>query len=153
MLRKILLLTLSLTGCTVTVGGGPTCEQDSSLPGCSGSNGDPGPGANGPDASCPAVTFSPMLTTPSIELLIDRSGSMAEAIGGTSRYNAVRTALTDPTIGVVTRLQTKAYFGASLYSTDAPCPRLTVDSQGRSLNNRAAIAPLVLVIRARKLGV
>src|SRR5438067_8722650 len=30
----------------------------------------------GPDANCPAIHFTPMKTTPSVELLLDRSGSM-----------------------------------------------------------------------------
>jgi len=103
--------------------------------------GDNGGGGGGPDASCPAVNFTAQAITPSIHLLIDRSGSMDEAIGGTSRYNAVRTALVDPTNGVVTKLQSKAYFGASLYSTDAPCPKLY--SVPRATDNRNAIANLI----------
>src|SRR5882672_6046303 len=35
-----------------------------------------GSGSGTPDANCPAVHFTPMKTTPSIELLLDRSGSM-----------------------------------------------------------------------------
>src|SRR5688572_3151608 len=100
-----------------------------------------GPGPNGPDASCPAVNFTAKAVTPSIHLLIDRSGSMNDPIGGTSRYNAVRTSLIDSTNGVITKLQSKAYFGASLYSTDAPCPKLyTVN---RNLMNRDNIAGLI----------
>jgi len=106
------------------------CESDNSNP--------PPPG---PDANCPAVNFTATAVTPSIQLLIDRSGSMAESIGNTSRYNAIRTSLVDPTNGVVTKLQTKAYFGASLYSTDSPCPKLY--SVNRALNNRDAIAGLI----------
>jgi hypothetical protein len=102
---------------------------------------DPQNNPTGPDASCPAVNFTAKAVTPSISLLIDRSGSMAEAIGNTSRYNAIRTSLVDPTNGVITKLQTKAYFGASLYSSDTPCPRLY--SVGRALNNRDGIANLI----------
>ncbi len=106
------------------------CESDGT---------DPGP--TGPDASCPAVNFTAKAVTPSIQLLIDRSGSMNDPIGGTTRYNAVRTSLVDGTNGVVTKLQSKAYFGASLYSTDAPCPKLY--SVGRQINNHSAIAGLI----------
>ena len=102
---------------------------------------DPGPGMTGPDASCPAVNFTAKAVTPSIQLLIDRSGSMDENIGNISRYDAVENALVNATTGVVTKLQGKAYFGASLYSTDAPCPKLY--NVGRSINNRDAIAQLI----------
>jgi hypothetical protein len=95
----------------------------------------------GPDANCPAVNFTATPTIPSISLLIDRSQSMTNNIGGKSRYAAVRDALVAPTTGVVTTLQAKAFFGASLYSTDAPCPRLY--SVPRAMNNQAAIATLI----------
>jgi hypothetical protein len=98
-------------------------------------------GENGPDANCPAVNFTPMPVTPSIHLLIDRSGSMGTNFGGVTRYNALRSALTDATTGVVTSLQGKAYFGASLFSDDAPCPKLY--STPRVLNNRNAIDTLI----------
>ncbi|MDQ3364328.1 MAG: VWA domain-containing protein [Myxococcota bacterium] len=115
---------------------GYTCSADGR---CLDDGTDPGP--TGPDASCPAVSFTAKAVTPSINLLIDRSGSMNEQIGNVSRYSAVRTALIDPTAGVVTKLQSKAYFGASLYSTDAPCPKLY--SVPRALDNRNAIATLI----------
>ncbi len=100
-----------------------------------------GSGSNGPDANCPAVNFTATPTIPSISLLIDRSGSMDELIGNTTRYEAVRSSLVDNTDGVVTKLESKAYFGASLYSTDAPCPKLyTVP---RALNNKTAIQTLI----------
>ena len=103
------------------------------------SDGNTGP--TGPDASCPAVNFTAKAVTPSIQLLIDRSGSMADSIGNTSRYNAIRSALVDSTNGVITKLQSKAFFGASLYSTDSPCPKLY--SVGRAINNRDNIANLI----------
>ena len=99
------------------------------------------PPGTGPDASCPAVNFTAKAVTPSIQLLIDRSGSMDESIGTIDRYTAVRNALVEQTEGVVTKLQGKAYFGASLYSTDAPCPKLY--SVPRAMNNRDAIATLI----------
>ncbi|MDQ3339012.1 MAG: VWA domain-containing protein [Myxococcota bacterium] len=102
---------------------------------------DPSNNPSGPDANCPAVNFTATAVTPSISLLIDRSGSMAEPIGNTNRYNAIRTSLVDPTNGVITKLQSKAYFGASLYSTDAPCPRLY--SVPRAKDNAPAIANLI----------
>lgn len=122
----------ALTGCTpsqIGDGGNP--------PGPDAGNNGPG----GDDASCPAVNFTATAVVPSVQLLIDRSGSMDESIGNKTRYNAVRDALVDPANGVVTNLESRAYFGASLYSTDAPCPKLY--SVGRSMNNRAGIASLI----------
>ena len=98
------------------------------------------PSNPGPDASCPAVNFSATPVIPSISLLIDRSGSMAESIGNQSRYSAVRDSLVGSN-GVVTALENRAHFGASLYSTDAPCPRLY--SVPRAMGNRNTIAQLI----------
>jgi hypothetical protein len=104
------------------------------------SNG-PDAGADpGADAECPGVNFTAEPLVPSISLLIDRSGSMANSIGNTTRYRAVRDALVGPS-GVVTELENKAHFGASLYTTDSPCPRLY--SVPRALGNRAAIEQLI----------
>jgi hypothetical protein len=96
-----------------------------------------GPGSNGPDANCPAVNFTPMPATPSILLVLDRSGSMDMSLGGgMTRYEAMQNALTSAT-GVVTNLQTKAYFGAGLYG----CGGATalINPVARALNNAAAI--------------
>lgn len=95
---------------------------------------------NSDDATCPSVNFTATPIQPSISLLIDRSGSMNEAIGGQTRYRAVREALVGPS-GVVTELENRAHFGASLYSTDSPCPKLY--SVPRSMGNRASIAALI----------
>jgi hypothetical protein len=71
-------------------------------------------------------------------LVLDRSGSMREAFGNTNKWNSVRTALTDATNGVVSQLETKAYFGSMIYDTaNGDCPRLGATS--RALNNAAAI--------------
>jgi hypothetical protein len=101
----------------------------------------PGGGDDTPDAMCPAVHFTATKTTPSIALLVDRSGSMVSDIGGTSRYGAIKQALVDTTNGVVTKLQNEAYFGAALFSSDDPCPRLY--SVPRAMANRNAIATLI----------
>jgi len=128
-LASTVVTVVSLTACSPrVVPGGPD----------SGGGGDDGGG--GGDA-CPAVHFMAMKTTPSIALLIDRSGSMDNDIGGISRYNAIKNALVDGTNGVVTKLQAEAYFGASLFSSDDPCPRLY--SVPRALNDRNSIASLI----------
>ncbi len=117
-----------------TVGGGQCgdgyeCTADGNCVGT-------GMGMNGPDMACPAVNFTPMPATPSILLVLDRSGSMTQDLGGVTRYNAMRTALTSAT-GVVTGLQTKAYFGAGLYGCGAATT--LINPVPRALNNAATI--------------
>jgi hypothetical protein len=103
---------------------------------------DAGPGGTEPDAACPAVHFMATQVIPSIQLLIDRSGSMDTNLQNTntSRYDAMHDALVGST-GVVTTLQNSVYFGASLYSADSPCPKLY--SQGRAMGNYATIKSLI----------
>jgi hypothetical protein len=83
-----------------------------------------------------------MRTTPSVSLLIDRSGSMSTNLAGTStsRYQAIHDALVGAS-GVVTTLQDKVYFGAELFSSDSPCP--TLYSKARALNNYSTIKSLI----------
>jgi hypothetical protein len=110
-------------------GDGYTCTNDGTcIPGDSGSG-------SAPDANCPAVHFTAMPTTPSIELLIDGSGSMDTSIGGgQTRYTAIREALVG-TQGVVTTLKSQIYFGAAIFTDAAPCP--TLFKAPRMLNNTA----------------
>lgn len=99
---------------------------------------DSGPGSNGPDASCPSVTFTPMPVTPSIGLVLDRSGSMSGNDISPTRFGAMRAALVNNMTGVVKTLEAKAYFGTELYT----CNGNQVDLQTvpRALNNYAAIS-------------
>ena len=94
---------------------------------------------------CPSVTVSPMPRIPTVQLLIDQSGSMTQSFGGTDRWNAVKQALVGNQ-GVITTLQSQVVFGASLYTynqgTDAVCPRITRTPM-RSLNNGTAISQLL----------
>lgn len=79
---------------------------------------------------------------PSVHLVIDRSGSMGTAISGSqTRYQAVREALVG-TNGVVGQLQSKAYFAASLYTDDNPCPRL-YNTANRQMNNFTQVKNLI----------
>ena len=108
-----------------------------------------GGGSNDPDAACPALHFAPKRTTPSVELLLDESSSMSANYGpnGTppTRMEAMRTALIDPTNGVVAKLASQVIFGVTLYTGtgNAPptCPTLT--TQARALNNFPAIRTLL----------
>lgn len=92
-------------------------------------------GENGPDANCPAVNFTPMPVTPSIGLVLDQSGSMFP-----TRYPQMRDALVGPT-GVVTQLESKAYFGSELYTCGGAggTGPLDLTTVNRALNNAAAI--------------
>ncbi|MFN0248346.1 MAG: hypothetical protein ACKV2T_15755 [Kofleriaceae bacterium] len=119
---------------------------------------------NGPDAACPAVVFNPTPKTPSIGLVLDQSGSMLYGLINNSadptdpaiqaqrkaacaadpncRLTAMRSVLTGAT-GVVTQLQSKAYFGSSQYTCDKEFPDATSALQlidaPRALNNATAI--------------
>ncbi|MFN0250109.1 MAG: vWA domain-containing protein [Kofleriaceae bacterium] len=87
---------------------------------------------NGPDANCPAVNFTPMPATPSIQLVLDQSGSMFP-----TRYPQMRDALVNNATGVVSTLETKAYFGSLLYTCNGNANDFT--PVPRALNNAAAI--------------
>jgi hypothetical protein len=119
---------------------------------------------NGPDAACPAVVFNPTPQTPSIGLVVDQSGSMLYGLINNSndptdpviqaqrkaacatdpncRLTAMRSVLTGAN-GVVTQLQSKAYFGSSQYTCDKEFPDATSALQlidaPRALNNATAI--------------
>jgi hypothetical protein len=78
--------------------------------------------------------------TPTVELLIDRSGSMNAAFGASDRWNTIRNVLINPTDGVVMKMQDKVRFGLTLYTsylteadTAATCPNLV--EQPIALNN------------------
>lgn len=103
---------------------------------------DNGQGSNGPDASCPAVNFTPMPTTPSIGLVLDQSGSMIDnLIGGETRYKVMRDALVGTT-GVVTQLEAKAYFGAMLYTCNSS-NQLDINQVPRAPTNATAVRTLI----------
>jgi hypothetical protein len=131
LIRSLAIAVLALTGCSATIGG------ESPPPG------DDQPGDPGPDASCPAVHFTASQTNPSVQLLIDRSGSMSTNLPNTntSRYQAVHDGLVGAN-GVVAALQNKAYFGAALFSSDNPCPML-YKSNPRQMGNLTSIKSLI----------
>ena len=138
MTRLAAILAVSLAACAPTVG------DDFSDEGGGGSAGGGGGGQMGPDAgNCASVNFMATQVIPSIQLVIDRSGSMAELLPGTntSRYAAMRDALVGTT-GVVAELQAKARFGASLYTSDATCPRL-YNTASRDLMNYQQVKTLI----------
>jgi hypothetical protein len=122
--------------------GGPNCPAGQQ---CT-SDGHCIPGNNMPDTSCAAVHFTPMQSTPYVELLLDRSGSMSGNDIAPDRYTALHTALTGAS-GAVTMTQGQVYFGAALFSGDeTPCPpNANFDGHAvpRALNNASAIDGLI----------
>ncbi len=95
------------------------------------------------DATCPAVHFVPTPVIPSIELVLDRSGSMAMNDISPNRYAALRSGLTGAT-GAVTSTQSKVYFGAALFSGDQmPCLSLAGYTAPRALDNASVIDTLI----------
>jgi hypothetical protein len=96
------------------------------------------------DADCPSVTFQATKTTPTIQILVDNSGTMGyngDYLGDTTKWEAIRRALTETT-GVVTALQDEVYFGMTAYNGDegGTCPQLQVVAP--ALGNQAAINQL-----------
>ncbi len=133
---SVLCMTIAAVGCAPTVG------EDFSDEGGGGPGSGGGGNGGGPDASCASVNFTATQVIPSIQLVIDRSGSMGQAFSGTmTRYQAMREALVGST-GVVAGLQAKARFGASLYSSDSPCPRL-YNTTTRDLMNFQQVQQLI----------
>lgn len=132
----VLALTLA-AGCGGSLGDGQIGDDDQGSGSGSGSNGAT------VDANCPGISFMATQVIPSIQLLIDRSGSMGTNLPNTntSRYQAMHDALVGAN-GVVGQLQAKAHFGASLFTSDSPCPRL-YNTAARQLNNFAQVKQLI----------
>jgi hypothetical protein len=105
--------------------------------------------------TCPSVHVTAAPTTPTVELLLDQSGSMNATYGNTIRWNAMLDSLINPTTGVVARLQSRVAFGASLYSNKSmevggrqvgiqPCPTLIRPTpSARAVNNFQPIANML----------
>lgn len=73
---------------------------------------------DGGDDSCPSVQVSLDSVIPTVMLLIDRSGTMDDAFGPVSRWDAVFQTLMDPDEGLVQGLQSQVRFGVALYTSD-----------------------------------
>jgi hypothetical protein len=136
--------------CTVggtQCGDGYSCSSDGYCKNTGGSGSGTGGDDQPPDQdACPAVHVTATKVIPSIQLLIDRSGSMlhnfnddAPAPGDQVKFPTEKDALVGAQ-GVVTQLQDSVYFGASMYPGPA-CPG--VFAVGRALNNKMAIQTLL----------
>lgn len=88
--------------------------------------------------SCASVRIGAGRVIPTVQLVIDGSGSMDQGFGGGSRWSSVNEALLGQN-GVVRRLEGVVRFGMAIYQTgDAnSCPLLT--GPAPALNNFAAI--------------
>jgi hypothetical protein len=64
---------------------------------------------------CASALINVSRNTPTIYFVLDGSGSMCAQFGGSTRWKALRTALVDPTKGLIYRLQNAVTFGATLY--------------------------------------
>ena len=135
---SVLMITLAADGCGGSLDDGTGGGDDQG-----GGGGGGGGGGATVDANCPSVNFMATQVIPSIQLLIDRSGSMGTNLQNTntSRYQAMRDALVGAN-GVVGQLQAKVHFGASLYSSDSPCPKL-YNTGARTLNNFQQVKTLI----------
>jgi hypothetical protein len=143
--------------CATGIGG--TCPSGRCPPSSDGTDDAGGSAGTGSGASdpgggiehappCTQVHFAPEKIVPSIELLIDRSGSMLHDFhdlpindpADPQKFATEQTALLGGH-GVVTDLQAAAYFGASMYPGHN-CPGLYASAGGRQRNNKAAIDAL-----------
>jgi hypothetical protein len=93
------------------------------------------------DGTCGDLNAVVNGVTPTVQLLIDQSGSMEERFGGTDRWNAVYDTLMGPD-GVVSQLAPEVRFGLSLYTSyngneGCVCPVLT--EVAPALDNYAAM--------------
>lgn len=96
----------------------------------------------GIDSDCPDVQVTVAPTIPNIMLLIDRSSSMNEPFGGSTRWTTLYNTLMDPDSGIVTQLQSTVRFGVALYTSQSGhaggvCPMLA--QSDIALDNYAAI--------------
>jgi hypothetical protein len=124
--------------CTTTVGceTGQTCNaQGRCAVGSSGEGGGminpttTGTGSTPSSGSSSCVDIKAEFTrqTPTVVLLVDRSGSMTQIFDGQQRWDVVEQVLMDPTVGAVKSLQDQVRFGLVFYTgtTGGTCPQLT----------------------------
>jgi hypothetical protein len=96
------------------------------------------------DATCATVHATATKVAPTVELLLDQSGSMGSAYGSTTRWAAMVDALSHPGTGLLPTLASKVYFGATLFSAPSngpPCPQLI--TVPRKLDNAGPIATML----------
>ncbi len=82
------------------------------------------------DSECGETEVTFDIVTPTVDLLIDQSGSMNFNFDGEDRWVVVGEVLFDPANGVVKQLESDVRFGMTLYTSDdgfegGPCPITT----------------------------
>lgn len=88
--------------------------------------------------SCRANAFTVTPVTPLIQLVVDGSGTMGDGMSGAnSKYDAVQRALYSGTTPLLTGLQTKAQFGASVYLSSGTCP--SFHASACTINNMTGV--------------
>lgn len=108
----------------------------------------PLPGEEDPDepwagadaGSCPNVEVELRDVTPTVQVLVDRSGTMTAGFSGTDRWNAVYQTLMNQNTGIVKQLEGQVRFGATLYTgqdNNPVCPILSTVTP--AMNNYASI--------------
>ncbi len=91
---------------------------------------------------CPELDVTLEPQTPTIQVVLDRSGSMNQDFDGQPRWVAMRNTLVDPANGVISQLEADIRFGLSMYTTDgATCP--VIDTHPPSLNAAEDIRMLI----------
>jgi len=122
-------------GGSSAAGGASGFGGASGVGGSSAAGGGSGAGGVGP---CARVDIGASRVIPTVQLVIDGSGSMDQPFGGGTRWSSVNDALLGPN-GVVRRLEAVVRFGMSIYQTGDvnTCPLLT--GPAPALNNFGAI--------------
>lgn len=120
--------------------GGTQCDQFGQICTQDGKCEDPMSGSNPPPDACPSKTLKAEDSKPSIGLLLDRSGSMFVNKDGQAlnRFDRMEEALVGVPNGVVTQLESKAFFGSMMYTCRNDTAE-TYEEIQRRLNNAAAI--------------
>ncbi len=93
--------------------------------------------------ACADVTVALDRQPATLLLLIDQSQSMTESFGSSTRWDAIRNTLVDPTNGVVHALQADVRFGLAMYSARDmnTCPLIAPNPLlAPTLNNFTAIS-------------
>jgi hypothetical protein len=117
-----------------------TCIQGPQIGNLGGSSSGGGSGIGGDTGVCAMTDVDLGHQLPTVLLLVDQSASMNEKFGTSDRWQTLRTALMDPTMGIVKTLESQVRFGLTLFSGRngmAPCPALTTVNP--MLNNYAPI--------------
>jgi hypothetical protein len=118
-MNKLIVLAVLVTGCAGNLDGQPLDP----MPGVD----DPGPtpiattdGGSGDDASCGGMQFALERVPPNVMLVLDRSGSMDQSIGGgsaTTKWTDLKSAVST----LVTNYDGQTRLGASIFSSDGNC--------------------------------